>query len=368
MLRSFYLPAVLAACGLTAAAEPHWEIQYRYRQVDSILTINDIAFPSATHGFACGLTTDRREADHPLVLVTIDGGKKWSEVPVKETGLSLFFLDESNGWMVTEKGIWQTVEGGRSWTRLPKGPGGMSQVWFLSKTHGFAAGTQKRVFETNDGGLSWTLLPILAEVPSDPEITEFGRISFSGQHGIISGWAVPKRRGGPDWMEPERAEQRREVPTYTVMLQTVDGGKTWKKSDASTFGQATHIALTAQGSGLGLMEFRDEFDYPSEVYRINAHSGDSQLAYRTKDRAITDVHLFDGSNTALLAGYETLGKIYHSPVPGKLKVLTSEDSENWTEMPVDYRAVAHRAMIAGPDPEHVWIATDTGLILNLVVQ
>jgi hypothetical protein len=117
-----------------------------------------------------------------------------------------------------------------------------------------------------------------------------------------------------------------------------------------------------------LIEFRDEFDYPSEVYRINAHNGNSTQAYRSKARAITDVRLFDGSNQAFLAGYETLGSIYHSPIPGKLKVLTSDDSENWVEMPVDYRAVAHRAILTGPDPAHVWIATDTGLILNLVLQ
>jgi hypothetical protein len=368
MLRTLCLPAALLACAAAALAEPHWDIQYRYRQVESVLTINDLAFPSTTHGVACGLTTDRHDNDRPLVLVTSDGGKKWDEVQVKESGLALFFLDDSNGWMVTEKSIWQTVEGGRSWTKLVKSPAGMSKVWFLSKSHGFAAGSEKRVFETNDGGLTWALLSILKDVPSDPSITEFGEIAFSGPRGVISGWAMPKRRGGPDWMEPERVQKVRQIPTYTVMLQTLDAGKTWVKSDASIFGQATRIALSAQGSGLGLIEFRDEFDFPSEVYRINAHNGDSQQSYRTKDRAITDVHLFDGSNKAFIAGYETLGKIYHSPVPGKLKVLTTEDAENWTEMTVDYRAVAHRAMIAGPDPEHVWIATDTGLILNLVLQ
>ena len=47
-------------------------------------------------------------------------------------------------------------------------------------------------------------------------------------------------------------------------------------------------------------------------------------------------------------------------------MLVSDDEEHWTEMMVDYRAVAHRAMIAGPDEKHVWIATDTGLILRLV--
>ena len=37
-------------------------------------------------------------------------------------------------------------------------------------------------------------------------------------------------------------------------------------------------------------------------------------------------------------------------------------------MAVDYRAVAHSAIIAGPDENHVWIATDTGMILKLVAE
>jgi photosystem II stability/assembly factor-like uncharacterized protein len=287
---------------------------------------------------------------------------------VRETCVALDFLDDSNGWMVTEKGIWQTVESGRSWTKLVKAPGGMLKVHFLDKQHGFAAGTEKRVFETRDGGESWTPLAILSQVTSDKNNTTFGAISFNGLRGIISGWSQPPRKGGPDWMEPDRAEKQKEIPQYTVMLQTLDGGKTWTKSDAAVFGQPTHFSLTSQGSAMGLVEFRDEFDYPSEVYKINAHTGSSDRAYRSKDRAITDVKLFDGSNRAYLAGYETTGKIYHSPIPGKLKVLTSDDAENWAEMTVDYRAVAHKAMIAGPDPTHVWIATDTGLILNLVIE
>jgi hypothetical protein len=37
-------------------------------------------------------------------------------------------------------------------------------------------------------------------------------------------------------------------------------------------------------------------------------------------------------------------------------------------MPVDDRAVAHSAIIAGPDESHVWVATDTGMILKLIAQ
>jgi hypothetical protein len=350
-------------------AEPHWTIQYSYRQVDSTLSINDFLFTSETRGIVCGFTTDRRGKENPLVLVTRDGGAHWSEVPVKEAGLALFFLDDSTGWMVTEKGLWQTTESGRTWTKMKAAPSGLLRVWFLDKQHGFAAGLEKRVFETVNGGDTWKPLPIAAEGEGDPTYTTYGEIAFSGKDGIISGWNLPPRPGGPDWMEPERAARRRQVPTLTILLQTLDAGMTWKKSEASVFGQVTRISMAPQGVALGLVEYKDEFEFPSEVYRINTGmNGTSDSVFKQKDRAITDVRTFAGSNGGLIAGYETEGTIFHSPIPGKLKVLTSDDLENWREMTVDYRAVAHRALIAGPDENHLWIATDTGTILKLLNQ
>jgi hypothetical protein len=367
--RVSYVVTAISACFFslsTATAAPHWDIQYRYRQVDSALSINDILFTSETRGIVCGYTTDRNGKEKPLVLLTNDGGAHWTETPVKEAGLSLFFIDDSTGWMITEKSIWQTAESGHSWTKLKNAPAGMLRVWFLDRNHGFAAGLEKRVFETANGGETWTLLPVAREAQGDPTFTTFGEIAFAGDNGMISGWNIPPRRGGPDWMEPEQAARRRQLPNLQILLQTKDAGKTWNASEASIFGQITRISMTPQGAALGLAEFKDEFDYPSEVYKINMHSGKSISAYKDKDHAITDVRTFAGSNHGLIAGYETTGAIYHSPIPGKLKVLTSTDLENWDEMPVDYRAVAHRAMIAGTDENHVWIATDTGMILKLI--
>jgi hypothetical protein len=166
-------------------------------------------------------------------------------------------------------------------------------------------------------------------------------------------------------MEPEKAK-RPQLPHYTVLLETRDGGKKWVKSEASVFGQVTRISLAPQGVGLGLVSFRDIFEFPSEVMKIDLRTGKSTRAFAAKDRAITDVRVFAGSTTAMIAGYEPSGPIYNSPIPGRLKVLTSNDLDKWTEMTVDYRAVAHSAVIAGPDEQHVWIATDTGMILKLV--
>lgn len=368
MNRKRLLTLVLLA--IPALAESHWDIQYRYRQADSTLTINDCVFPSAKQGIFVGYTTDRKEKDRALAMVTSDGGATWKEYPTRETGLSLFFLNDSAGWMVTEKGIWATAEGGRTWTKLKNAPSGMLRVWFLNPQHGFAVGLEKRVFETLDAGDSWKPLEILKEVEGDAVFTTFGEIAFTGDKGIISGWNIPPKRGGPQWMEAgtkgSRRESMPETPHYAVLLQTKDAGKTWTKSDASVFGQISRMSLTAQGTGLGLVEFLGEFAYPSEVQKINLHTGRSDRCYREKDRAITDVRLFSGSNVAMMAGFETQGPVFRSPVPGKVKILTSNDPDEWTEMTVDYRAVAHSVLLAGPDENHVWAATDTGMILKLV--
>jgi len=358
---------LLLACS-ALAAEERWDIQFRHRAVDSTMTINDLVFASQKRGVACGYITDKKEKDKPFVLVTSDGGEKWTEAPVKEVGLSMFFLDDSTGWMVTEKGIWKTIEAGRSWNKLARAPSGMLRVWFLTADHGFAAGLQKRVFETIDGGDTWSPLEIVKEITANPLYTTFGEIAFSGDAGIISGWNLPPRQGGPDWMEPERAKLRKQVPHYSVFLETRDGGKKWVKSEASVFGQVTRVSLAPQGVGLGLVTFRDVFEYPSEVMRIDLRTGKSTSAFAKKDRAITDVRIFAGSTRSLLAGFEPSGPIYNSPIPGRLKVLSSNDMQNWTEMVVDYKAVAHSAIIAGPDEKHVWIATDTGMILKLVTE
>jgi hypothetical protein len=49
-----------------------------------------------------------------------------------------------------------------------------------------------------------------------------------------------------------------------------------------------------------------------------------------------------------------------------VKILSSTNLKDWTEMDVDYKAIARSLIIAGPDAEHLWVATDTGMILHLL--
>ena len=130
------------------------------------------------------------------------------------------------------------------------------------------------------------------------------------------------------------------------------------------FGRPTRLVFGADGRGLLLLEFRDAFQYPSEVFRLGAGADKGGRAFRREDRAVTDVTLLTGG-LAYLAAVEPAGRLAWSPVPGKVKLMRSADTSAWTEMEVDYRAVARRVILAVLDADHAWAATDTGMILRL---
>jgi hypothetical protein len=116
--------------------------------------------------------------------------------------------------------------------------------------------------------------------------------------------------------------------------------------------------------GIGLIEFSELSQIPSEVYTINWHSSGSQSVYKDAKRGITDVWL-DPDGTAYISGVEEPGRL-RDIIPSKVAVMTSKDFKTWTRIPADYRASAIRTILASPDPQHHWLATDNGMILKLV--
>src|SRR5580700_5963772 len=103
-----------------AAWGQRWEIQYFYDEVRTQLELVDVAFPSAERGVAVGSIWDQnpQKAPKPVSLVTSDGGAHWETIPLKDVPRSIFFLNDSLGWMVGENGIWQTEESGKSWKKI----------------------------------------------------------------------------------------------------------------------------------------------------------------------------------------------------------------------------------------------------------
>jgi len=115
---------------------------------------------------------------------------------------------------------------------------------------------------------------------------------------------------------------------------------------------------------LGLFDFPDFSELATEVRRLDLTDNTQHDSFAASNRRITSMALF--GSEGVLAAVEVQGQLKDLPIPGKLVMLVSQDLENWSEMPVDYRAVARRALLSGPDPAHLWVATDTGMILRRV--
>jgi len=133
---------------------------------------------------------------------------------------------------------------------------------------------------------------------------------------------------------------------------------------SSMFGQITRARLSPEGWGLGLIEFSDAFDWPSEVMGLNWKTGGLKRIYREKNRKISDIAIGGPNGPVYLAAVEHFGKV-PLPIPRKVIIITSPNVDRWTEMPVDYRAVARRVILASAGEKDLWAATDTGMILKL---
>jgi photosystem II stability/assembly factor-like uncharacterized protein len=287
-------------------------------------------------------------------------------VETREPGISLFFLNETDGWMVTPGGVWHTQEVGRSWTRILKREG-LVRVHFETREKGWAIGRRKTVLHTIDGGKNWKDVPEIAALSTNAEWTNFSAIDFvNGSTGVIFGRSRrPRRADVPIWMDPE-PKNRRESPSLGVLMQSKDGGATWHEGKVSLFGSVSQVGLSSK-RGLLLLEFDEFFDYPSEVFTVNLNSGVIERCFRRKDFAVTDLAVVpDG--TAFLVGFQPPGLLARTPVPGKVRIAWSTDCQSWFETDIDYRAVASRVVVSAIDKNHAWAATDTGMILRLKPQ
>ncbi|MEO7652647.1 MAG: hypothetical protein ABIZ80_19480 [Bryobacteraceae bacterium] len=358
--------------GLTSLAAPafceRWQMQYFYDEDKTSLSIVDIKFPSARRGIAVGYT-EERDSMKPVSLITDDGGAHWTLSPIKEQPLSLFFFNDSLGWMVTAKGIWQTEEAGRTW-RKKKAPQGIIRVYFTTPDRGWAIGIKNQVYTTTSGGDAWEKLAVVETIKARAEFTTYAAIDFTGSEiGLIAGWNRPPRRTDsfvPEWADPQSASHRRAWPGITIVLDTRDGGTNWTPTTASIFGQVTQVRLTPQGGGLALIEHPGTFEYPSEVTLLNWKTGKSTSAYRDPARHVTDIGIV-AQGAMYIAAVEQTGRLHATPIPTKVILLKSDDSgEHWTEQDADYRAVARAVRLAISPAGGVWAATDTGMILKLI--
>jgi photosystem II stability/assembly factor-like uncharacterized protein len=345
---------------VSAAAAPRWNIQYLYDHADSNFAIEDLACPTPQHCVAGGLIDDKKGREQGVVVVSSDAGQHWSQFELKERPLSLFFLDDSRGWMVTDRGLWSSAEGGRAWVKIQSRKG-ILQTWFLDANHGYITGLKGLVEETTDGGKTWAKLEA-GEKLADAGLLNFDILTFRGQHGIIV--------AAPSASAPVLSNATSDHDTATTpkgkitVLETVDGGKKWTSGTIPIDGELAQLRLSDKGFVIVLVLYRNpKSPVGSAVFQLDHQAG--HVVFAERDRVATDIALLNDGG-AVLATVEPPGNSTLAPIPGKLKMFESSDLRVWKEMDVDYRAVAQRAILAAPDSHNIWVATDTGAILKLI--
>jgi len=344
---------IAAACA--AAPVPQWQTVLEVRGRASIVDVS-----GASNGLAAAVG---RHRGTPSIWISESGGE-WISKRLPDTPVSVQSTPGAIR-MVGESGMWETTDKANTWQRRYEASG-LTRVYFLNDQRGFVLGDLKRILETSDGGATWTPLAAASEPTTNPAHTVYHWIDFmSPRVGIITGSSRPPRTGRtsdlPAWRDPDRSKRRKEWPAASLTLETRDGGNSWKHSSTSLFGRITRVRYAKNGRGLALVEFHDEFEYPSEVFSIDLSSGKSERVFRRENRAVTDTLLLPDGR-AILAAVAPPADPEKSTL-GKVHLLSSEDLQNWEAMEVPDLDASRVSLAAAG--EIVWAVSYSGAFLRL---
>jgi photosystem II stability/assembly factor-like uncharacterized protein len=270
--------------------------------IDKSVKSEQIFFVDENYGWVVDRVGKIRKTDdggqHWLVISTLDGQSGLLTIPPTQ----IFFADKNHGWIVSPISLWKTINGGEEWHRYDYGSD-LPQVVkatkcdFVDSRYGWIVGVNGMSFRTRDGGQTWERVP----VASDDEV--FDSIAFVNERvGWVNGWpksgVYKTEDGGKTWHQqlPQIFKKRiikyvyfldqdngwavgtglgdvksadSQVASRGIVLQTRDGGKSWK-----------HMELKLEDAFFGYIHFADMIHgwlfASSNVYRTD----DGGLSWR----------------------------------------------------------------------------------------
>jgi photosystem II stability/assembly factor-like uncharacterized protein len=299
----------------------------------------------------------------PWSVITRDGGEHWTSRKPSESPMSLFFLNDTTGWMVTARGLWNTRDAGETWKKIKSGQGCL-RVFFADPLHGWLVGSGRVFEETSDGGTRWVGVPDAAKLPGSPADITLEYVHFSNplQGTVVGEVAGRSDRSSPAWVNPDRARYPPPPDGGVIGGQTVDGGRTWTWGSVGLYQRLAATAFPTADHGWLVFGADSPTQGYSEVTERNWSAAKSTTLYRLDGARISGLDTGpDGS--LVLAAVQVQGKLADTPVPGKVRIFTGDAFSTLREETVDYRAVARRIVLARAGS--AWFAaTDTGMILR----
>ena len=345
-----------------------WQVRFQFDELGKRCQLQDFSMPTPQFGLATTLIEDVDSGDAKArLLLTRDGGKTWNQQKSDKDPQGVFVLDSANAWYIASGRVLFTKDSGQKWEKFQLPYKGITQLWFATPQSGFGFGLGKVFYRTEDGGRSWSAVPESEKLSLQSPQTYLRSMAMlpSGAGMLVgdSTAVTAEDPALPDWMTPDRALNRKNLPGTAVLFQTHDGGKTWNGQLSSAFGAVRRVRM-GPSRGAIAFQYRESFGWPSELFLLDLRSGKNAPVLRRKDLVIHDMLLFnDGS--LLAAATQPTGRLRNSPIPGKLRILWSPDAAAWFEMKVDYRATGNSATFASCSDGSIWLATDEGAIVQL---
>ncbi|MCH8102562.1 MAG: hypothetical protein IIB28_05350 [Chloroflexi bacterium] len=240
-----------------------WQSQ---RVLDSC-KFRDLEFVSEKQAFAldeCGGS----------LFTTIDGGLTWERAgeinPTFEGVNDIHFIDSENGWAAGPSGFFAaTHNGGKSWEQLSVPTRSyLSAVHFADEKRGWLGGLSGGLLLTSDGGVTWERV----RTPTDCQINHIAargslvwaagdceQVIFSADGGATWEDRSLHTVNGTNFTDIEFLDDQtawiagmQYDPERPVIMETHDGGKTWRPNAAveqSAFGfiQDMSVRITPDG-------------------------------------------------------------------------------------------------------------------------
>jgi photosystem II stability/assembly factor-like uncharacterized protein len=156
--------------------------------------VADIWFVNSMIGYA--------SAHSGQILKTTNGGSNWINIaPSSQAWGEVQFIDEDNGWVLSDYDLYKTCDGGNSWSSILHNTsnhlGYFQDYYFLNQSTGWVT-VPNGIAKTTNGGDNWAILNIPLPIPMS--------VVFLNQN---LGWCT-----GYD-------------NTKGIICRTIDGGMNW---------------------------------------------------------------------------------------------------------------------------------------------